>query len=157
MTNKITQLNDFPSKKDFTEKDGCGYEEEIPGSGTELEFLDLKRRVKNFKSFMLEKYGVPKDKLFNIAVFDIKNVQALLERNPTATGLRVYLSKNTENPSILDYELIVVPTKNAVDQHGNKYFLDMLSKGDPDVNLFITYCRRPPGCPDNGALLDTNE
>jgi hypothetical protein len=153
MANKITQLNDFPSKKVFTQKDGCGYEEEVPGEGTDLELQDLKSRVKNYKTFMLNKYGVPEEELFNVVVFDIKNVQALLSRNKTATGLRVYLSKNSSDPNVLDYEIIVVPTKDAVDQYGNRYFLDMLNPGDPDANLFISYCRRPPGCPDNGALL----
>jgi hypothetical protein len=154
MAIKIKQLNDFPSKKDFTEKDGCGFEEEIPGTGIDLELEDLKRRVKNYKTFMYEKYKVPNQELFNIAVFDIKNIQALLEQNPNAEGLRVYLSKNTSNPQVLDYELIVAPAKYEKDENGNKYLIDMLDEKDLTANLFITYCRRPPGCPDNGALLD---
>lgn len=103
---------------------------------------------------MNDKYGVPEAELFNIVVFDIKNVNALLTRNPTATGLRVYLSKNTADRQKLDYEIIIVPTKDAFDQNGNKYFLDMLDEKDPPANVFISYCRRPPGCPDQGALLD---
>ncbi len=81
---------------------------------------------------------------FNLRSFwiDIDKIKSLLERNPHADGLRVYLGlKDAADPT--SFKFVTVPTHHKED-------VVELPNGEPNMDPPPIYC--PPICPMGGVL-----
>jgi hypothetical protein len=151
MAFNLIQLNSYTQKENFV--DDCNFGDEKTNGTEVLELNSLKQRVKNYKDVMLHDYGVEPSKFSQTIPVNIESILTLIARNwKDLAGVRIYLSKKTRDKRNNDYELILVPCTEEVD-NGRKYFKDKLSLTLSDSHIFVSDCRRPPDCNTKGAGL----
>lgn len=118
----------------------------------------MKLQVANYKKIMTEIFQVPEESYFNAIPINVNHLKAFIAKNENNGTLleacRVYLVKDTTDPTGQDYELLFVPCipKLTVDNKLN-YYEDNLGTTDKSYT-FSAKCRRPPGCKEGALLLE---
>lgn len=135
----------------FTNDDPCGLkkarEEDLIEKTASLE--DIKQSVTNFTK-VNEDMGISKEKTIQAVPIDIRRIKEFLNKNgeDSLDGIRLYFTKESDNPNINDdYKIMMVPCT----WNGQHYE----DKDITDNKVFLTsaMCKRPPGCPEGAKFL----
>ena len=108
--------------------------------------------IANYKKVMTEDFDVPVDKFFGTIAISKSELDSFMADNPGLTGVRIYLSKKTNDPLLEDYGLSFVPCMEMTDSNGTYYQDRMeIAPGEPG-KIIMAACRIPPGCPFGGEM-----
>jgi hypothetical protein len=119
---------------------------------TPTQIAQATAEIANYKKVMTEDFDVPENVFFGTLAISRSELDLFFGANPGATSVRIYFSKKTEDPSVKDYELSLVPCMEVTDSNGT-YYQDRLeiAPGEPG-KIIMAACRIPPGCTFGGAL-----
>ena len=119
---------------------------------TPEQIAQSKLEIANYKQVMTQ-FGVPASRFFGTLAISRRELDLFFGGNPGITGMRIYLSKKTNDPSLDDYGLSFVPCLELEDSYDNVYYQDRLeiAPGEPG-KIIMGACRIPPGCPFGGEM-----
>lgn len=132
----------------------CNLTDETSDENIVLDIEDKRAQVANYRTVMTDNFRVPVDRFFNAIPVNVDHLRSFIDKNGGSDfkACRIYITKDSADPTGTDYELLFVPCEPVNDPQGQlAFFRDNLGELTAS-HTFSAKCKRPPGC-GQGALL----